>query len=458
MFAAATPDQRIGEASSAYLLSQTAAARIADVRPDARIIAILREPASFLRSLHLQLLRTHVESKQDFGKAIALEPARSEGRKIPRRLHRPQLLLYSNHVRYVEQLRRYHAAFGPEQVLVLIYDDFRADNEGTVRTVRRFLGVEQDAPVQAIDANTTSTRMRSQPLDELLNIVSVGRGPVSRALKASLKTVMPSELRSRAIRATQRHLVNATPRPPDEGLMLELRRRYKGEVVALSVGPPVADVTLRKALMMGADRMVRLWDERLRGCDSFGMALVLAEAALAIGFDLLLCGTRSVDTGGELMAAAIAEHLGLPLIARAVALRLDGATGRIVADKKLERGVRETYAARLPAVLSIERGPAEPRYCGPLWVRRLMRAKVDLLTLKDIGLTLPLPAPRVTPLGLSAPKPRTKIGVKVSGLSLKDKLAIMRGRTSTAKKEEVVEERPEDAARKIKEHLDKWLG
>jgi len=239
---------------------------------------------------------------------------------------------------------------------------------------------------------------------------------------------------------------------------LQLRAAAGGEVVALSVGPPAAEVSLRKALMMGADRIVRLWDERLRGCDSFAMALVLAKAARAIGFDLLLCGARSVDSGGELMAATIAEHLGLPLIARAIALRLDGASGRIVADKKLERGVRETYAARIPAVLSIERGPAEPRYSSPLWVRRLMKAKVDLLTLKDIGLTLPLPAPRVAALGLSAPKPRTKIGVKVSGLSLKDKLAIMRGRAGAAKKEEVVEERPEDAARKIKEHLEKWLG
>jgi electron transfer flavoprotein alpha/beta subunit len=158
------------------------------------------------------------------------------------------------------------------------------------------------------------------------------------------------------------------------------------------------------------------------------------------------------------MAAAIAENLKLPLIARAVALRLDSATGRIVADKKLERGARETYAARVPAVLSIDRGPIEPRYSSPLWVRRLTRAKIDVLGANDIGLTFPLPTPRITSLGLGAPKPRTKIGVKVSGLSLKDKLAIMRGRTSTAKKEEVVEETPEDAARKIKEHLEKWLG
>src|SRR4051794_19168820 len=90
MFADAGPDQRTGEASSAYLLSRTAAARIADVRPDARIIAILREPASFLRSLHLQLLRTHVESEHGLRKALALEPARGAGNRIPRRSHRPQ--------------------------------------------------------------------------------------------------------------------------------------------------------------------------------------------------------------------------------------------------------------------------------------------------------------------------------------------------------------------------------
>jgi hypothetical protein len=232
LFVDAQPDQRIGEASSAYLLSHTAAERIAEVRPDARIVAILREPASFLRSLHLQLLRTHVESQKDLGRAIGLEHARRQGRRVPRRSHRPQLLMYSEHVRYVEQLRRYHDVFAPEQVLVLVYDDFRADNEGTVRRVRRFLGVEEGAPVEVTDANPTNVRMRSQQMDELLNVVSVGRGPISRALKTALKTVMPGGLRSRAMDATQRHLVMGAPRPPDEQLMLQLRRRFKGEVQA----------------------------------------------------------------------------------------------------------------------------------------------------------------------------------------------------------------------------------
>jgi hypothetical protein len=234
LFDDAGPDQRIGEASSSYLLSSTAAASIAALQPDARIIAILREPASFLRSLHLQLLRTHVEANKDLARSIALEPARREGRKVPRRSHRPQLLMYSEHVRYVTQLRRYHAIFPPQQVLVLIYDDFRRDNEGTVRTVRRFLGVDERPPVDVRDANSTVISMRSQQLDELVNIVSVGRGPVSRAIKAGVKTVTPKDLRERALNATHRHVIMGTPRPPDEAAMLQLRRRFKGEVTALS--------------------------------------------------------------------------------------------------------------------------------------------------------------------------------------------------------------------------------
>ncbi|HUA74445.1 MAG TPA: sulfotransferase [Solirubrobacteraceae bacterium] len=233
LFSGAAPGQRIGEASSAYLLSHTAAAQIAEARPDARIIAILREPASFLRSLHIQLLRTHVEGERSFRRAIELEPERRAGRKIPRRSHRPQLLMYSDHVRYAEQLRRYHEAFGPEQVLVLIYDDFRADNERTVRTVRRFLGVDEAPPVRSTDANSTTVMMRSQQMDELLNVISVGRGPVSRGVKAVLKALTPDALRKRAMFATQRHLVMGKPEPLDEELMSELRHRFRGEVEAI---------------------------------------------------------------------------------------------------------------------------------------------------------------------------------------------------------------------------------
>ena len=133
LFDAAAPEQLVGEASSSYLVSAHAARAIAELQPGARLIAILREPASFLRSLHLQLLQNHIETERSLRRALALEPARRQGRRIPRRSPRPQALLYSERVRYVEQLRRYRAVFPEEQLLVLIYDDFRAENEATVR-------------------------------------------------------------------------------------------------------------------------------------------------------------------------------------------------------------------------------------------------------------------------------------------------------------------------------------
>ena len=233
LFADAKADQRVGEASSSYLRSREAAGRIAALRPDARAIAIFREPASFLRSLHHQMLLDHIETQKDLGKAVALEPSRRAGRKIPRRSHLPQMLLYSDHVRYVEQLRRFHEALGPERVLVLIYDDFRADNEGTVRQVQRFLDVSDDGPLEALDANPSDRRMRSQQLDGLIHSVSVGTGPVSRAVKAAVKAASSSAVRDRAMRAARRGLVYGSPRPPDESTMAELRRRFAGEVVAL---------------------------------------------------------------------------------------------------------------------------------------------------------------------------------------------------------------------------------
>ncbi len=233
LFAAAGGGQRVGEASALYLWSRTAARGIAEVAPEARIVAILREPASLLRSLHLQFVETYVETEADLGKALALEEARRQGRQLPRHTYWPQALLYSEHVRYVEQLRRYQEWFGRDRMQVLVYDDFRADNETTVRQVLSFLDVDDSVPLAAIEANPT-VRARSQHLNELLHAVSVGRGPFSLAVKGTIKAVTPTRLRRGARDAVQRHIVFGEPSPPDADLMSKLRRRFRGEVEALS--------------------------------------------------------------------------------------------------------------------------------------------------------------------------------------------------------------------------------
>jgi Sulfotransferase domain len=233
LFAAAGGEQRLGEATALYLWSRTAARGIAEVAPEARIVAILREPASLLRSLHLQFVETYVETEADLGKALTLEAARREGRQVPRHTYWPRALMYSEHVRYVEQLRRYQEWFGRDRMLVLVYDDFRADNETTVRQVLRFLDVDDKVPLEAIEANPT-VRARSQRLNELVHAVSVGRGPLSLTVKGAIKALTPTRLRRNARDAVQRHIVFGEPSPPDAELTAKLRQRFKGEVEALS--------------------------------------------------------------------------------------------------------------------------------------------------------------------------------------------------------------------------------
>jgi hypothetical protein len=233
LFSGAASEQRVGEASATYLWSHTAADRIADVAPSARVIAILREPASFLRSLHLTFLRGQVESEPDLAKAIALESQRAEGRRIPKRSHLPQLLQYSDQVTYVEQLRRYERHFPPERMLVLIYDDFRADAEGTVREVFRFLGVDHEGPIESIEKNVTSRMVRAPQTDDAVYSLSMGKGRAARSTKMAVKALTSQRLRHGAIGAIRRRVVMSEPPPVNERLMSELRQRYKGEVVAL---------------------------------------------------------------------------------------------------------------------------------------------------------------------------------------------------------------------------------
>lgn len=235
LFRDAGPDQRVGEASTSYIWSETAAGAIAAARPDARIIVILREPASFVRSMHLQLLQIRLEPEPKLRKAIALEDERRQGRELPSVVARwPQVLLYTDRARYLEQLRRYGAAFPDEQMLVLIYDDFHSDNDGTVRRVLRFLEVDDTVSIEAVKANPT-VRMRSGRMHDMVQAANQGHGSLARAVKATARVAIPSKrLRTEAFWLVRRKVVFGSPRSPDEDFMLQLRRRFKDEVEALS--------------------------------------------------------------------------------------------------------------------------------------------------------------------------------------------------------------------------------
>lgn len=232
LFRAAKPGQAVGEASILYLRSHVAASRIADFNPGSRIVAVLREPAQLLRSFHLQLIQTRVETVKDLRTALALENERRHGHAVPRSSRRPQLLLYSEHVRYVEQLKRFHDVFPCEQMLVLVYDDLLRDNQGTVRQISQFLGINDAVKIVRSTANP-SVFLRSASAEDLLHRVSFGRGPAFRAAKRAIRAVSSQRMRRHLLKIAYGGLYGPPP-PVDEELMAEIRRRFAPEVECLS--------------------------------------------------------------------------------------------------------------------------------------------------------------------------------------------------------------------------------
>jgi electron transfer flavoprotein alpha/beta subunit len=232
-----------------------------------------------------------------------------------------------------------------------------------------------------------------------------------------------------------------------------------GEIVALTVGPPNAEVALRKAMMMGVERAVRVWSDQLAGADSFAVATVLAGAARRLGFDLMLLGARSADTGTEAVGAAVAELLGLPLVTRVVGIERVSDGSRLLAHRKLAKDERETHRVPCPAIVTIEAGVTEPRYCAPGWVGRLRRGRVEPLRPEAVGIEVDAAERRLAVLEVTPPRPRTKVGVPVAGLSLNEKLALMRGgRKQPLAQDRVIEGPPPQVARRLKTALERFLA
>lgn len=137
------PDVRLlGDRSTWSLFSSQAAAEIHAARPDARIIAMVRDPAEMIHSLHAHhVQRGGRDDCAELGQALAREPLRRTGRCIPAAARFAESLFYTEIPRYAEQIERYIERFGPDRIHVVVFDDLRDDPERVHGEVLAFLGV-----------------------------------------------------------------------------------------------------------------------------------------------------------------------------------------------------------------------------------------------------------------------------------------------------------------------------
>jgi electron transfer flavoprotein beta subunit len=168
----------------------------------------------------------------------------------------------------------------------------------------------------------------------------------------------------------------------EEGIRVR-ERAGDGKVTVLSVGPERVAAAIRTALAMGADEGVLINDPALEKLDPLVTAKVLAAAARTIPFDLIIAGQRAVDDDSYLVPSAVAEHLGIPLIAQVVREEVRG--DKIQCEQTLQDGTA-VVEADLPVLLSTQRGLNQPRYASLPNIMKAKKKPLETRNLAAIGL------------------------------------------------------------------------
>jgi electron transfer flavoprotein beta subunit len=164
---------------------------------------------------------------------------------------------------------------------------------------------------------------------------------------------------------------------------LQLRERGDGEVVVICMGPGPAVESLRSALGLGADRAVLVSDPAAAGSDLVATSRVLAAVLGRENPDLTLFGQQSIDGGGAMLWAAVADRLRLPVISQAAELSVTDGVVRVVRQSEFGDDVIE---APLPAVIAVSDAINEPRYASLRGMMGAKRKPLETLSLADLGL------------------------------------------------------------------------
>ena len=150
---------------------------------------------------------------------------------------------------------------------------------------------------------------------------------------------------------------------PDDKSGLEAALRLKdsagAEVTVLCMGPPQAELALREALAMGADRAILLTDRAFAGSDTLATSTILAAALKKISPDLIIAGRQAIDGDTAQVGPQIAAHLGLPLVSYVE--EIEKKDDKLIVRRNFEDGYQRLEIG-LPCLLTVLKELNAPRY------------------------------------------------------------------------------------------------
>lgn len=186
LFAAATSQRAIGEASVGYLFMSHAPGRIRRQLPASRLIAILRQPADRAYSSYLMMRSRPLDPAATFEEALAQEARGAREGWLP-------VFRHKELSHYCAYLGRYYALFPAEQIKVCLYEDWQSQPLALLQDIFRFLRVDDSFIPQIPRSNVSYTyrshgfhqfARRPQGLDPILHPLLVrARSGLLRVLR-----------------------------------------------------------------------------------------------------------------------------------------------------------------------------------------------------------------------------------------------------------------------------------
>ena len=173
--------------------------------------------------------------------------------------------------------------------------------------------------------------------------------------------------------------------PDDKGALemaLRLKDQYGAHVTVITMGPPQADLILREAFAMGADRAILLTDRRFAGADTLATSNALAGALRTMDFDIVFAGRQAIDGDTAQVGPEMAEHLGLPQVSYVVDLNVKN-ENTVIVKKETEDGY-QMLEADTPCVLTVLASANKARYMSVSGIVNAYNREVEIWTADSI--------------------------------------------------------------------------
>jgi electron transfer flavoprotein beta subunit len=154
-------------------------------------------------------------------------------------------------------------------------------------------------------------------------------------------------------------------------LALQVKEKYGGKVIAITMGPHRASDVLRECLYMGADDTYLISDRKFAGADTLATSYVLSEVIKKIGnYDFIFAGRQAIDGDTAQVGPQTAEKLGIPQITYTEEI-LQVNENKIRIKRKIDGGY-EIVESTLPVLITVLKDVVNPR---PFSAKRVMAFK-----------------------------------------------------------------------------------